>query len=99
MGLNGFANNNTAMGNGALFFNTNGNSNTCLGFNALNNTTGDSNIALGDSAGPISPPAVTTSILATKVKLASLITSALAQKELTRIRLSPVLVEQPLLEV
>src|SRR5947208_7528744 len=51
MGLNGFGNNNTAMGNGALFFNTNGNSNTCLGFNALNNTTGNSNIALGDSAG------------------------------------------------
>src|SRR5216110_1102896 len=51
MGLNGFGNNNTAMGNGGLFFNTNGNSNTCLGFNALNNTTGNSNIALGDSAG------------------------------------------------
>jgi len=51
MGFNGFGNNNTAMGNGAPFFNTNGNSNTCLGFNALNNTTGNSNIALGDSAG------------------------------------------------
>ena len=34
-----------------FFFNTNGNSNTCLGFNALNNTTGNSNIALGDSPG------------------------------------------------
>ena len=77
----------------APFFNTNGNGNTCLGFNALNNTTGNSNIALGDSAGTNLTTGSNNIDIGNKGKLASPVRSALAQKELTRIRLSRVLVE------
>ncbi len=93
MGLNGFGNNNTAMGNGALFL-----IRTAIATHVWDLTRSITQPATATSPWviqpePISPPAVTTSILATKVKLASPVRSALAQKELTRIRLSRVLVE------
>jgi len=43
----GLGNNNTAVGSGALFMNTDGDSNTAVGFHALLSNTGSNNIAIG----------------------------------------------------
>ena len=69
-------------------------------FNALlHNTTGSNNIALGASAGRISPRAVTISISATRVLLASPTPFASATQELRAPHLSPASAGQPCRQV
>jgi hypothetical protein len=61
---------NTAIGNQALFRNQTGNGNTAGGYQALANNTGSFNIAVGFTAGVISPLAGTILILAHQARQA-----------------------------